>query len=133
MVRSATTRIAKYKAKIDADVIRSRIAAYGDQMKTLQEAKQTEVTTIQEEVKSIIDNHGIAPTLVIPFMRVAMKLYKLSKKHSGEVFANEARFELDKEYMRLVTSGFDATRAEAVLADIAAYFGVTWSAPTVPS
>ncbi|MCD6422071.1 hypothetical protein J7L13_01825 [bacterium] len=133
MVREATTRIAKYKAKIDADVIRSRIAAYGDNMKTLQEARQAEITTIQSDVKGILDEHGIAPTLVLPFMRIAMKLYKLSKKHTGAVFETEAKYELDKEYNRLVDSGFDASKAEAVLKDIAAYFNVTWSAPTAAS
>jgi len=130
MVKEATRRIAKYKAKIDADVIRSRISAYGDAMKTYQETGQTEVATVQADIKGIVDNHGIAPTLVIPFMRLGVRLYKLSKKHTGSVFENEAVLELDKEYRRLVNSGFSAEKAGAVLADIANYFGVTWTPPS---
>jgi len=133
MVRSATNRVQKYKAKIDADVIRSRIASYGDYMKTQQETKQAEIATIQSDVKNIVDSHGIAPTLVIPFMRIAMKLYKLKSKHSGSVLENEAKYELDKEYNRLVDSGFDATKAGEVLSDIASYFDITWTPPSTPS
>ena len=122
MVRDATTRVQKFKAKVDADVIRSRIAAYGDYMKQLQETKQAEVTEVQSAVRSILDEHGINPVFTMPYMACALELYKITKKYSGTTKENEAKICLDKWYAR----GLNAE----VLVDIANYFGISWTAPS---
>ena len=122
MVRPAETRIKKYKAKVDADVVRSRISAYGEEMKTLQEVKQAEVTDVQNAVRSILDNHGINPVFTMPYMACALEVYRIIKKYSGTTKENEAKIALDKWFARGCNG--------EVLADIASYFGISWSPPS---
>jgi len=122
MVRDATTRVMKYKAKVDADVVRSRIAAYGDYMKQQQETKQAEVTEVQNAVRDILDEHGINPVFTMPYMACALELYGISKKYKGKTKENECKICLDKWHAR----GLQAD----VLVDIANYFGISWTPPS---
>jgi len=129
MVRPADKRLTVYKGKIEPDVVRSRFAALKDYMGAEQEVRQSEIAKIQADIKGILDTNGVAPTLVVPFMRLAMRLYGLSRKHSELAFENEAKFELDKEYNRLVKSGMAEARVGPILTAIAKYFNITWSPP----
>jgi len=85
MVKSAEARIKAYSQKIDADVIRSRISALKDSMVEKATVKQTELATIQADIKSELEDLGVPPEFTVPFLRIAMRLYGLTNKHKGNM------------------------------------------------
>ena len=121
MVRPALRRRQKYEAKIDPDVIRSRILAFKPSMAEQMDEKAAELATLETQIKSILEAQTttVYSSFVPMYLNVGRQLYKLSQKFGGTTFAAEAKIVLDKWKAR----GLSA----AILADIAALFGVTYA------
>jgi hypothetical protein len=120
MVREATYRKAKYEAKIDADVVRSRIASLKSSMTEQMESKAAELATIEKNIKAILEAQT-SPiySIQVPFyLNVGRELYRLQKKFGGKTFTAEAIVVLDKWKSRGLT--------QSVLGAIAELFGVTY-------
>jgi len=118
MVREATWRVKKYGAKIDPDAVRIRFEKQGEDMKTQQQARLSELAELQGKVRNILNSHGVNPAFTMPYMAVSNELYGLSRRFNAKTFANEAIIVLDKWKARGCL--------QAVLTDIAALFGVTY-------
>jgi hypothetical protein len=120
MVREASRRKQKYSAKIDADVVRSRILAFKSSMVEQMEAKTAELATLESNVKAVLEAQTttIYSAFVPQYLNVGRELYRLSQKFGGTTFQAEAKLVLDKWKGRGLNP--------AVLADIAALFGVTY-------
>jgi len=120
MVRDASRRKQKYAAKIDADVIRSRIMAFKGSMVEQMEAKTAELATLESNIKAVLEAQTttVYSAFVPMYLNVGRELYKLSKKFGGSTFEAEAKIVLDKWKARGL--------AQAILTDIAALFGVTY-------
>jgi hypothetical protein len=120
MVKSADKRKAKYEAKIDADVQRSRILAQKDAMVSNAEGAMANLAQLETEVKAAIE--GSTPTIYsheIPaYLNVGRQLWRLQNKFSGTTFAGESAAVLGKWHDR----GLDDT----ALGLIAALFGITY-------
>ncbi|MEM1703822.1 MAG: hypothetical protein QW794_05540 [Thermosphaera sp.] len=133
MVRKTVTpaekRIARFESKIDADVVRARIAAQKEEMVRSATARQAEIADVQAKVKGILETYGVLPELYVAFMKIGTKLYGLSRKHSGVVFENEVRDYLDLMYARYSKVFATTFPIEEILAGIGAIFNVAWSKP----
>jgi hypothetical protein len=121
MVRPATRRRQKYEAKIDPDVLRSRILAFKSAMTEQMDEKASELATLETQVKSILEAQ--TTTIYSPFipmyLNVGRELYRLSKKFGGKTFEGEAVAVLDKWKTRGLNKD--------VLSEIAGLFGVTYT------
>jgi len=124
MVRSATYRKAKYTAKIDADVQRSRISALKDSMAEQMQTASAELATVETNVKAILEaeTSAISSIFVPQYLNVGRQLYRLSKKFGGSTFDLEAGVVCDK----WVSRGLKGQ----VVEKIAQLFGSTWTSPT---
>lgn len=123
MVKSAARRAAKYEAKIDADVQRTRILALKADMVLNATAAQGSLATIEAEIKKILEGNETPPWgYQIPsLLNVARNLFALSNRFSGATFTAEAGAALDAFYARGLSDDY--------LIPIAAYFGITWEIP----
>jgi len=120
MVRSADRRKQKYEAKIDADVMRSRILALKSGMVEQVEAKFADLATLEAEVKRVVEAQTTVYPHLIPFyLNVGRELYRLSKKFTGITFAVEGKVICDKWKARGLTS--------AIITEIAKLFGLTYA------
>ena len=98
MVRSAALRKAKYEAKIDADVQRSRILAQKDSMVTQMEAASANLAQVETDVKKAIEGQTtpIYGYQIPAYLNVGRKLASLQRKFSGTTFTAEATAALDQ-------------------------------------
>jgi len=121
MVRPAVRRRQKYEAKIDPDVLRSRILAFKSSMTEQMDEKAAELATLETQVKSILEAQTttVYSAFVPMYLNVGRQLYRLSKKFGGATFEAEAKIILDKWKAR----GLSAT----ILAAIAKLFGITYT------
>lgn len=129
MVRSAETRIANYQNALDPDVVRTKLANRKARMVEQQQARQAEIAQVQDDVSTILDNLGVPPELRMTFIKVAMKIYGLTKKFEGTTLQNEAKLVLDLHYNKYKTV-LATTVLGNILTNIANYFGITWTPPT---
>jgi len=120
MVRDASRRKQKYEAKIDADVMRSRILAHKSAMVEQMEAKTADLATLEAEVKRVVEAQTtpIYTHLIPAYLNVGRQLYKLQKNFSGTTYTAEAKIVLDKWKAKGLT--------QYVLTAIAKLFGVTY-------
>jgi len=121
MVRDASRRKQKYEAKIDADVMRSRILAHKASMVEQMEAKTADLATLEAEVKRVIEGQTtpVYGHQVPAYLNVGRELYRLSKHFSATTFTSEAEIVLDKWKAR----GLDVGLLNAV----ATLFGKTYT------
>jgi hypothetical protein len=96
MPKSGEDRAAKYGAKFDAEVVRSRFAATSTIAKTAQETKQRELATLAANVRSILDSEGIPAVFTAAFISFANRLYGVLQKFSGDVAVFQANLEYNK-------------------------------------
>jgi hypothetical protein len=96
MPKSGEDRAAKYGAKFDAEVVRSRFAATSTIAKTAQETKQRELATLAANVRSILDAKGIPAVFTAAFISFANRLYGVLQKFSGDVAVFQANLEYNK-------------------------------------
>jgi len=119
MVREASRRKQKYEAKIDADVMRSRILAHKSAMVEQMEAKTADLATLETEVKRVVEAQPTVYTHLIPaYLNVGRQLYKLQKNFSGKTYTAEAKLVLDKWKGKGLV--------QAILTEIAKLFGITY-------
>lgn len=121
MVREASRRKAKYEAKIDADVARSRILALKTSMVNQMEAASADLATVESEVKRVIEGQttSIYSHEIPAYLNVGRELYRLSRKFSGTTFESEAKIVCDKWKAK----GLQVW----ALTEIAKLFGVTYT------
>jgi len=131
MVRSAEKRIATYGSKIDADVIRSRISALKSTMVESASVKQAEISQIQADVKTKLEELGYPPEFTVPFMKIAMYIYGLKNKHSGEMLKTEVSAYISAQATKLYAVLKDEAKVKSYLEWVLAYFGIT--GVTVPN
>jgi hypothetical protein len=96
MPKSGEDRAAKYGAKFDAEVVRSRFAATSTIAKTAQETKQRELATLAANVRTILDAEGIPAVFTAAFLSFANRLYGVLQKFSGDVAVFQANLEYNK-------------------------------------
>jgi len=125
MVKGAIERSRKYGAKIDADVIRSRISALKDVMEENATVRQSEIATIQADVKAKLNELEVPPEFTVPFMRMALKLYGLTLKHSGKMLEIEAQAYINAQSTKLYAFIKSGTLVQEFLNWLVAYFGLT--------
>lgn len=126
MVRDPLFRKKKYEAKIDGDVIRSRILAQKADMVAQQESAQADLAAIEVKVKSIVENSTVSgkpiPTYMIPpYLNCGRQLYRASLKFSGNTLELKAKTICDA----WVAQGLDGT----VVSKIAELFGLSYTPP----
>ena len=115
-VRSATLRRAKYEAKIDADVIRSRFAAQKTGMVTQVDERFAELVTHENAIKAILEADGI-PTIQIPFyLNYARELYRIVTRFTSATRTSEAALAKSKWVSRGLL--------DSELVKIRDYFGI---------
>jgi len=121
MVRDAARRKQKYEAKIDADVMRSRILAHKTAMVEQMESATAELATLEAEVKRVVEGMTtpVYTHLIPAYLNVGRQLYKLQKSFSGVTYSSECKVVLDKWKAKGL--------AVYVLKEIAKLFGYTYA------
>ena len=134
MVRSAEKRITTYGSKIDADVIRSRFSALKETMVASASVKQAEISQIQSDVKAKLEELGVPAEFTVGFMKIAMYIYGLKNKHSGEMLKVEASAYISAQATKLYAFVKNGTAVKNYLEWVLAYFGITGvTVPNPPS
>ncbi|MEM4924904.1 MAG: hypothetical protein QXE70_11110 [Ignisphaera sp.] len=129
MVTSASERIAKYSARLNPELYRSRYNQLKDIMVEEAATKQALIADFQNSVKQLLIEYGVIPELTIVFMRIAMKLLSLQQKFSGDVLQKESSFYLNAIYCKLKNQFTDTVDIQAILEAIASLAGISWTAP----
>jgi hypothetical protein len=96
MPKSGEDRAAKYGAKFDAEVVRSRYAATSAIAKAAQETKQRELAILATNVRNILNDAGIPAIFTAAFLSFANKLYGVIQKFKGDVAVYQANLEYAK-------------------------------------
>jgi hypothetical protein len=96
MPKSGEERAAKYGAKFDAEVVRSRYAATSSMAKTAQETKQRQLADVATNVRNILNGAGIPAVFTAAFLSFANKLYGITQKFDKDV----AVYQANLEYMK---------------------------------
>ena len=118
MAKTAAERIAKYKAKFDPDVARARFAAVKDLAGEPQEARQTELSSVRDTVRAILDSKGVPSIGTILYLSYANKLYKINKEFTGGVKTKEVNAAYYLWKTRLTQLGIPDSACLPVLAEI---------------
>jgi len=100
MVEQATNRINKYSAKLDSDVIRSRVEALKDSMAQNIQHPVKRLVEIEERINMICGKNGVSSILKPSYMAAGRELYRLVRIHQGATLANEAIIALTKWVQR---------------------------------
>lgn len=129
LVKDALERIAAYQKKVDADVVRSRIAARAEDMKEKAAARQAELAEYQSRLKTILDQQGVPPELNVVFFKVLNKLYGEKRKHNALTFESIAKAWLDVNYIKL-KDWIVTQKLQEVLTAIASLFNLEWNPPS---
>jgi hypothetical protein len=77
MPPTASERIEKFKAKFSPTVVSERFTKTADLTSRKVEVRQTELATIRDDVRQILNQDGIAPLMSGPYQAFANKLYGL--------------------------------------------------------
>lgn len=80
MPKTGAQRAAAYAAKIDPDVMRSRIAARRTDMIEAQQSEQTNLANLYLQIRSILRNAGISSIFNALYNGFAGQCYGLQKK-----------------------------------------------------
>jgi hypothetical protein len=120
MVRDASRRKAKYEAKVDGDVARTRILALKSMMVEQMEVASADLSTLEAEIKKVIEGQTtpIYGHSIPAYLNVGRELYARRKKFSGTTFDSEATIVLEKWASRGLLAW--------ALTLIAQLFGVTY-------
>jgi len=116
MVRGEVVRLRKYYAKVAADPVRARIDALKEMMVAQEEARLTELTALEGDVRTVLERRGITTIQYPIYYAYGRRLWKLKTKFTGPVLAREARI----LYEEFKFKGLVA----AVLEEIAGVLGV---------
>lgn len=90
MTKSGEDRSAKYDAKFDAEVVRSRFAATATIAKNAQASLQRAMADKALAVRGILNGYGIYPIMTVLYMSFNNKLYGICRKFSGDVAIQDA-------------------------------------------
>jgi len=90
MVRSSSSRINKYEAKIVGDVVKNRIDAQKTFMVDQAKDRFDELVGKEEAVNSKIEAWGVHSIQKPFYLSYGRKLYGLGRKHSGDTLIEEA-------------------------------------------
>jgi len=116
VVRSEVYRARKFEGKIDPEATRLRIAALKEDMVEQQLQRQSELVSLEKDIKGIVEAQGV-PTIFVPqYLNVGRQLWSLSGRFSGATFVNEAQTTARK----WVARGLN----QAIVNQILAYFNV---------
>jgi hypothetical protein len=74
---SASERIEKYKLKFSPTVVSERYTKVSELTARKVEVAQTELASIRDDVRQILNENGIAPLMSGPYVAFANKLYGL--------------------------------------------------------
>jgi len=121
MVRDASRRKQKYEAKIDADVMRSRILAHKASMVSQMESATADLATLESEVKRVVEAQTTPPYghQIPACLNIGRELWKIARKFSGGTLTAEATVICDKWYAKGINQDW--------IIAIAELFGVTWT------
>jgi len=116
MVRGEVTRLRKYYGKVLADPVRARIDALKDMMVEQEEARLTELTALEGDVRTVLERRGVTTIQYPIYYAYGRRLWKLKTKFTGAIVAREARILYEEfKFKGLVP---------AVLEEIASVLGV---------
>lgn len=121
MVRHPAYRTRKYDAKLDADVIRSRILAHRDTMVEQEEAIFAELAEVERKCKIVCDNAGVS-VMYLPFYHdFARECYRIGKTHAEVTRVNEVQFMWTKWVSRGLTGSILTKLALMCGTDLSTY------------
>jgi len=90
MVRSSSSRINKYEAKIVGDVVKNRIDAQKTFMVDQAKDRFDELVGKEEAINSKIEAWGVHSIQKPFYLSYGRRLYGLGRKHSGDTLIEEA-------------------------------------------
>jgi hypothetical protein len=114
MPKSGEDRAAKYGAKFDAEVVRSRYAATSSIAKTAQETQQRALSDLAIAVRNTLNYAGVPAIYTAAFLSFANKLYGVTRKFDKDV----AVYQANLEYMKWATMTSPIDSDHAVLKQI---------------
>jgi hypothetical protein len=109
MPKKGEDRAAKYSAKFDAEVVRSRYAATSDIAKAAQQTQQRALGDLATAVRNTLNDAGVPAIYTAAFLSFANKLYGITKKFDKDVAVYEANLEYTK--WANITSPIDTDHA----------------------
>jgi hypothetical protein len=96
MPKGGADRAAKYAAKFDAEVVRSRYTATSEIAKAAQQTKQKELADLAIAVRNTLNAAGIPSIFTAAFLSFANKLYGITQRFKSDVAVYQANLEYAK-------------------------------------
>jgi len=96
MVRGAEYRRRKYDGKIDPDVIAGRFERLATHIRHGMADKIPSLVEIEEQIKILCAQYGIASILIPFYMNVGRELFRVRIKHVGATASAEAQLVANK-------------------------------------
>lgn len=117
MVRSEVYRARKFEGKIDPEAVRLRVSALKADMVEQQRQRQSELVSMETDVKKIVEAEGV-PTIFIPqYLNVGRQLWSLSGRFSGTTYQTEGQILAQKWVARGLSKD--------IVNKILTYFGIS--------
>lgn len=120
-MRHPVFRTRKYDAKIDADVIRSRILAQRDSMVEQEEAIFAELSEVERKAKIVLEEAGVSVVDMPMYLCFARQCYKIGKNHLSTTRINEVYYKYQMWVSRGLSPTYLASLALLCGTDITAY------------
>jgi len=92
MVKDAWVRVKKYGVKIDPEAVRMRVSALKPLMVEQQNVIQTDLASVEESVKPILEEAGIAVIKTPFYLAYAKAIWGKAQKFSGSTLDLEVQF-----------------------------------------
>ncbi|MEO0080368.1 MAG: hypothetical protein ABIK44_06820 [candidate division WOR-3 bacterium] len=92
-----TRRIEAWRAKTTPERTKEVLEARRAEMQRRYEAAMAEMCAMEEQVKAVLNSHGIHTSNYVPYLNYGRQLWKLTREGiSGESFALAAKVLLEK-------------------------------------
>ena len=109
--RTYLKRVRNYELAVIPDVVRSKFEARKSAMVDDQKELQSEIVTMEETVKGILDENGIFGNFRIPYLNFARALFRAKGHQSGLALRKYATCEKAK----WVEAGLDPTILDTII------------------
>ncbi|MCR4424355.1 MAG: hypothetical protein WHU95_00540 [candidate division WOR-3 bacterium] len=87
-----------YRIKTNPERVKQTLEAQIDDMRSRYEIVMEKISTMESEVKAVLNENGVSSILYVPYLNFARQLWKLSNQQeiSGRSLAMAAKVLLDK-------------------------------------
>jgi hypothetical protein len=95
-VRNAYRRIQKWEANLDGEALSVKVGRLKDMMKSQVEETFTALASMEDRVKTVLDEEGLSTTQYPFYLNFGRQCFKLMREFAGPTLINRANIALQR-------------------------------------